>query len=385
MIFSIFNDPNRATGPTRDKQKDAKLINTDFIFIVIGCCPLISINKFKKCIPFLFSVIIDILIFYITLMPWIQMKNVDEVSFKKEASESCITLTNLAFRIWMHKSGFALTSVSLKVQKLRIIISNSSENIKKKLLIIFTINSFFNLGFVPLCVINVYHDKEDARNYLRIFYLEHSGVFVSYLYFSFLYILLVWFITALPSMFCIYFYFVCYQLKKSVVSFMELASQGNEIPFENIPMKYTAVYQTFMKVNKALETPMLIICIQISMCFYYGLYITLFDTDFNEHFIPTAVLVLLNSAMNFILLCSFASSVTKSYATMKFSVHRLLLRGSTEELLSLALKVSKSPPMQFTLLDSMALDKSLIICAFGTLLTYGIMIATLGKTRVQCA
>ena len=126
--------------------------------------------------------------------------------------------------------------------------------------------------------------------------------------------------------------------------------------------------------------PLLIICIQILLCLFSGLYVSLFNSEALVGFSLQIALFILGNSVNFVLICFFSASVNRCNDMMKRTVHKILLEDNGPVILTLASIMNKSASLRITVLDSIDIDRNLALCAFGTLLTYGIMIATLGRT-----
>lgn len=356
-----------------------------FIFTLQGCSRKLRFKKCSACFKSVFSLVVDILLVYLATIPWVTMETLSELSLKTEATALCIAMSNLAFRIWYHKHGKTLISLSRKVQKLRIFIANERKNSSKNnITLIFILSSLLSLSTVPFNTMAIVeNDEYERRKLLSEFYLPQDNLIISYVFIGCLDFYTVWFIYALPSVFTIYLYFISSEMREVLRSFTEVCRKDGAFFERDIFLKYDALSKTFAKTSKLIQQPLFIICIQIIMCLFSGLYITLFSAEVLEGFGAQIALFLLGNSVNFILICYFSASVSKRYDVMKRTVHRILLEDNKPVMLILASMINKESPIRFTVLDSIVVDKNLALCTFGTLLTYGIMIATLGRTATM--
>lgn len=361
------------------------IFKISFIFTLQGCSQKVRFNKCSICFKSVLSLLVDILLVYLATIPWVKMETLSEMSLKKEATALCMIMSNLAFRIWYHKHGKTLISLSRKVQKLRIFIDNERKNSSKNnITLIFILSSLLSLSTVPFnTMATVENDEYEKRKLLSYFYLPQDNLIISYVFIGCLDLYIVWFIIALPFVFTIYFYFISSEMREVLRTFTEVCRKDEAFFEKEIVLKYDALSKTFKKTSKLIQQPLFIICIQILMCLFSGLYITLFSAEVLEGFVPQIALCLLGNSVNFILICYFSASVSKRYYVMKRTVHRILLEDNTPVMLILASMINKESPIRFTVLDSIVVDKNLALCTFGTLLTYGIMIATLGRTATM--
>lgn len=196
-----------------------------------------------------------------------------------------------------------------------------------------------------------------------------------------LYTELVWFVTALPSIFVIYVYFTSSLFVAYLKQFTKTLSRETlERNPKRILLKYDGITQTMVKMDSILCILLLLICCHILFDCFYSIYISLYDVNsFSDKLFQTFFVLTWNFAV-FCALCTSVSNISEHYELMRSNFHELLMKKRHFENLSFALKLCEDDIIGFTILDSICINKSLIFKAFGTMLTYGIMVATLGRT-----
>lgn len=372
------------TGDEQSVPIKRDIFQISFIFTLQGCSSKIRFNKCSTCLKSVLSLVVDVLLVYLVTIPWVKIETLSELSLKKEATGSCLLISNIAFRIWYHIHGKILISISRKVQKLKIWIANDRKSSNKRnITLIFILICLLSLSSVPFNTMETCGNENEKRRLLNYFYLPQDNLLVTYIFLACLDFYTVWFITALPCVFTIYFCFICSEMKQVLRNFIEASRKDEAFFAEDIFLKYNALSRTFRKTNKQIQLPLFIIYIQILMCLFSGLYVTLFNAEAMEGFAVQIALFILCNSVNFILICIFSGTVSRSYDVMKRTVHRIILEEDNPAMLILASMINEASPIRFTVLDSIVIDKNLALCAFGTLLTYGIMIATLGRTAAM--
>lgn len=332
------------------------------------------------CLISIFSAVNDIFLIYIIVVPWTKLSNFPELEFKKIAAENCIQLCALAFRILIHCRGTAILSIPRLVEKLDLLTeSNLQRKIKRKVKIVFAVHfTYFSMLHME-CVYR-------TNNLERIFICKQFNIPTedpkwALLFIILLYTELVWFVTALPSIFVIYVYFISSLFVASLKKFTNTLSRETlERNPKRILLKYDGITQTVVKMNSILRILLLLMCCHILFNCFYSIYISLYDVNsFSDKLFQTFFVMTWNFAV-LSMLCTSASSISEHYEVMRSDFHELLMKKKHFENLSFALKLCEDDIIGFTILDSICINKSLIFKAFGTMLTYGIMVATLGRT-----
>lgn len=351
-----------------------------WIFAIHSSSSNIGFHTPKMCLASIFSIANDIFLIYIITVPWTKLGNFPELEFKKIAAENCIQLCALAFRILIHCRGTAILNIPRFVEKLDLLADrNLQRKFKRKIKVAFAVHFiYFSMLYVE-CV-------NRTNNLERIFICKQFNIPTdnpkwALLFVALLYTELVWFVTALPSIFVTYVYFISSLFVASLKQFTKTLNQEtlgtNPIRFL---LKYDSISQTVVKMNSVLRILLLLICCHILFNCFYSIYISLYDTNsFSDKLFQTFIVLTWNFAV-FCLLCTSASNISENYGVMRSNFHELLMKKKRFENLSLALKLCEDDIIGFTILDSICINKSLIVKGFGTMLTYGIMVATLGRT-----
>lgn len=107
----------------------------------------------------------------------------------------------------------------------------------------------------------------------------------------------------------------------------------------------------------------------------------MFDEERVPEKAPQAILVVVGSFWAFSLIGISSSNLSIAYEAMRNKLHALLLKRKSLRKLALILRAFEEDSVGFVILDSISVNRCLVLNAFGTMITYGIMIANLGRTR----
>lgn len=352
-------------------RKCFSLVNS--MFIMHCCCLEISFRNIAKSVISLFSILCDVGVMSVVLIS--VMKQM--FGIKRAIAEASIQFCAFSCRLWIHKNGNVLLKVVQMIDDLKLIKNKDIQNIRKKLRIVIVLNTLV-LGLLTItCVLSLnYIQKVFTAQFYHI-YID-DPIWINFSAFL-IYIHLVYHITAMPSLNFINFYFICLLIVKSLKNMeLKLQQESTEIS-EEILLMYSCLTDTIFKVNEYLHTPLLISTVQNLLNSFYTIYITIFDVNTHNDTAPQSVIVLFFSFLTFNLICVSASNVSNAYENMRNKLHELLRKNKKYENMSLILKLCEEDKIEFLLMSSISINKSLVLKAFGTMITYGIMVATLGK------
>lgn len=172
----------------------------------------------------------------------------------------------------------------------------------------------------------------------------------------------------------LYFTFVCLVLKGAFSGLGEITC-GDVTERNHLVNTYNELVDVAKSVNETFHPAILATLVE---CL-----IQVFNQSFNLYFMRSVSLV--HSAykflqaiycyIRFMLICASASSATGAALNAKYRIHKF----SGAKWVRAVPKLSKYYPA-FTLLDSIIIDRSLVLTASGILLTYGVMIATFSES-----
>ena len=116
---------------------------------------------------------------------------------------------------------------------------------------------------------------------------------------------------------------------------------------------------------------------------FYNTYNIFVDKSMTGMEILYRILKIILCLVRFAAVCIFASSASKAGSEFKRIMYDLDVKTDERgKLLTLLMKINDQF-VEFKLLDSLKLDKNLIFAAFGSLVTYGIIIATFNVNQKQ--
>lgn len=191
------------------------------------------------------------------------------------------------------------------------------------------------------------------------------------------YISLVMDVWAKPTPFIIiYFCCFCFAFKKIILGLKEKFSKMDFMKFDNMDQAYNDILTLNSKFNKIFHNMLLVVFVILSGRLFCSTYYLVFIKPFMTSHIIYALLNIFNYFSRLILICTFASSVSKAASEFRNFMHDIPVKERESwKYLRLIIKMNENF-VGFKLLDSVILDKSLIVVTTGSLITYGIMIAT---------
>lgn len=178
---------------------------------------------------------------------------------------------------------------------------------------------------------------------------------------------------------CIPVYFCCFccAFKNIILEVKEKNSKELLVNVGVINEEYKRILILNTAINKAFHNMLLITFMILSGKLLYYTY----NVIFNIYFITgmNAIHRILNIVfyfVRFLMICISASSVSTAASELRNSIHDLQIENCDRwQYFRLTMKMNDNF-VGFKLLDSVALDKSLIIVLLGSLISYGVMIAT---------
>ena len=177
--------------------------------------------------------------------------------------------------------------------------------------------------------------------------------------------------------FAVYFCNICLLSKITMREFKNKIIH-NEIGFNFLYKTYNDISVLISDLNQSLHTMILISFTLFAGKIFYGCYVILFakEDEVNSYRFIYLGFTLLISATYFVAMCLFSSSLTNSALELRGVLCDLRINMSrVSKILQFINKVN-SDSIGFKILDTLNIDKSLLLATVGNLLTYGILIAT---------
>lgn len=296
----------------------------------------------------------------------------------KESNKSTIAFVlisglNVILRILFYIKRKTFMSVH---QKLAVFYSSVTEkcdlNFKMNLLVVLLLNDIASMGSsihnYIFHLIPSYNDASDqsiiavpeSQGYSTVvrgisFFLAHWSIFCP---------------TAAASFAC-----VCCILRNIVLKLQSNINSNKSIGSEYIRKAYTDIMHMRMLTNNEFHSVLLIDTVIVLSISFRELFEILFDFDNTSDFILSRVVFMVIAFFRFAAMCYFASGVTNAISNLKLTILQTPLDLSNVENLQFLFYLEEGYTT-YKLISSISLSNSLILTAVGSILTYGILIAT---------
>lgn len=176
-----------------------------------------------------------------------------------------------------------------------------------------------------------------------------------------------------------YFCCICYFLKKCFTEIKKkhryINSKSNNS--DKIFQDYAEIANFVHRTNSKLHTFLLIyVCITVTTLFREMYWLLFSTTSFHSvTFDISCIIKVVYTFSVYTALCTLSSGVKESAADIRNEAQALLMNSNDLNILKYANKVFDQS-LEFALLNSIVIDKNLILSTIGTSMTYGILIAT---------
>lgn len=333
----------------------------------------ISFKTPMKILSSLLSLLLDAYFVYYMISAWLDIKGFHEVTLKRVGSATCIYFCVVSFRVWFHIKGKDLITVITTISNIYpTCLKYTKVDVKKGIYLyiiqtvyvaLLTFVCFYNTNFIgKVGIVKTAFGIKSGDNWLLNFLV------------TLFYINIIWFSVILPSVFSIYFCMICSLFKQILKSF----TKRLEIEFKKdikVTLRlYSVLTDSVFLMSDILNTPSVIICALMVFNSFYAIYRSMYDGA------PQAILIVVGSFWSFSLIGISSSNVYASYEAMREKFHALLVKRKNLRKLALILRTFEEDSVGFVILDSIAVNRWLVISTFGTIMTYTIMIANLGRT-----
>lgn len=295
------------------------------------------------------------------------------IFFKGKITKSAVTLSMTYCLEWIlrviiyskRKKLYHLTKKMNKVSSS--VLPPDNIDVKWPLSVVFIVNDLITITSILLYFIT---------DNIRIYSYRESSFFTLPASFStyFFYINITiqeW--SAMSFVVPIYFCSFCYILKKMLQNLKKKIIHSRNADLNVLYNAYAEHYRLILSLDQTFRFILLFTFIITLYKLFYHLYLLFTGLISPTPYRLWSVMV---TFTRFTLMCTFASSVTKSASELKDLLCDLSVPPEMRWVNVRFMIKMKETFVGFRLLDNIIIDRDLILSAIGTLLTYGIMIAT---------
>lgn len=172
-----------------------------------------------------------------------------------------------------------------------------------------------------------------------------------------------------------YFCGICYVLKHILINFKEKLIIRWNVNLSSLSIEYNRIMRIISLVNKIMHNMLATSIFILIVWVFYASYIVLFMNPDSLPKCISIIMLLVVAFIQFSSACIFGSSVIEAVNDVNDAILDLPLRIIQNESLNLLLKANRKFD-GFTLFGRIVIDKILILSTLGSLLSYGILIAT---------
>lgn len=291
-------------------------------------------------------------------------------------------LLEVFLRILLHVNRGKL--IALTNQMLKIYYSQTCRSLLSFKYTIFIILIFND--FIVIMVSLKYNSRDKDDKYFTLFDLEvfdHKGDSYYFRYLPHPYSKPAFFMSLTIAMwsfmtnfFPIYFCSFCFILRKILQEFKKKVVDINRIDLHYFHHTYRDIFNLVSSLNQTLHTMILITFIVLFGKIFHSCYAIMFYSQTSSSKFVYFIIQLVHSSVCFAAMCLFSSAITNSAQELKQTANDVAINSSRKTEIVLLINKLNTDIIGFKLLDSLLIDKSLILAAIGNLLTYGILIAT---------
>lgn len=350
-------------------------------FLLHFCSYNVNFSSVRSLFMFIISLACDAYIIIIIIRPWFIIDTTNVKNVKVHVFRSFCFLCGLMFRFLLHKKGHKLEHVVHQISKIHsVVCSHKRLYFRNKIVFALVLSIIYNLSLSAFLYFFIIDQPNGSTySYPEIFFIRLESTVIKTVISSVIFSLLYWFVFSIPVVLCIYFHFVCYVLTQTLKNCIYSIEKKKSDTIRSLLMKKD-IFDMLSKVIQKLHALLLYLSAFTVTLSFFTLYQALFDPVYNMNVFFPALFSLIGNFSSFIVICFSSSSVTNSYTSLRHACQRLLLQNYKDEDIVLILIICKKKHLGFTLLDSVTIDKSLAADVLGTMLTYGIIIATMWQT-----
>lgn len=327
------------------------------------------------------SIIFDALLLVSSQDAFLKLYASNSETIKKYGPFLAANLTALSTRIWLYLHRRKLTDLQRKAVK--IFATTAPEKIlklKPKLVHILVGCDVIAIFITIVHVLEV-RKHENFQNIVdEFFHGRIPSPLSNWLFYICLFLNNWSFIPVVHVI--VFYYFICFVLKESLKEYCKIIKHYIIRENNNLLEIHNDITDVVTSVNKLLHTPLILISIYMFLGTFYTVFNFAFFIPENKFEVIRKVLMLIWFDSFYMLACYSASMVSAAALEVKDLVHSLQNRHRKySKILCLVLKVDDA--VDFTLLDSITISNRMVLDIFGSIFTYGIMLATFDATQVH--
>lgn len=333
-----------------------------------------------KLISFTMTIFVDIQILYDVIKKIFFTHNEDSHLSKIAYTVAVMHLCSLILRFWLYTRRNQMNVIVKKIVKVYKLLSCKKFSIEHTLLFSLVVNDLFAL--LNLCIyiygkiMNIHVLQEEISNYFFECIPTSYGI---WLYFAMM-VIMEFCLHNIPPLICIYFFFVTRILKKLLKRYEDMLSSCKESDFDHYLFLHNKITEIIITVMKFLQTPLLLSFLYLLGCAFYSIFTLLLTQVSNSFQTWFHILRFFWSVFYFSLLCQSSSSIITAAVNIKNLIHELPTDDNDIAKLSLVLKVHRDF-VGIKMLDSIVINKSLVLEVFGMMLIYGLIFSTFNITK----
>lgn len=321
-------------------------------------------------------------IYFIIRMAWVLYHYYDQNFLKLKCSFLIFTIVGVMIRLSICKNMNNYVTIAEKVVLIYHVTSPKNVlNFRHKIALLILINAIWTIACTSfhVCFILdhttlrdwfVTHLLYDAENDMMILAGISTLIFIRY-----------WTIIAIPFLICIYFYIICYILKKCLVELEKCIVKSPAFDYERIFFIHNEITSIIFKISKLLEVSLHLSAAFIIFMAFFSFYAFSF-TQSNSKYLTLFYLSLFCWGISGLLLICFASSsLHRIHEEIKRIVYKLLCKPTLENI-AFVLKIQDNS-FGFALVDSIQIDKKLPLTVLVSFVTYGIIVATWSEISMK--
>lgn len=190
-----------------------------------------------------------------------------------------------------------------------------------------------------------------------------------------------WTIIAVPFLICIYFYCICYILKECLTELENYIVKSPVFDYKRIFFIHNEITGILLKISKLLEVALHLIAALIIFMAFFSFYAFSFTSSKNKYIELFYLSLFFWGISGLLLICFASSSLHRVSEEIKRTMYRLLTKPTLQKI-AFVLKIQDNS-FGFTLMDSIKIDKKLLLTVLCSFVTYGIIVATWSEINMK--
>lgn len=174
----------------------------------------------------------------------------------------------------------------------------------------------------------------------------------------------------------IYYCCFCLILKITLHGFKYKLQKVSNIDFDTLDQTCVEIINLTSDINESFHDILLLVFIMLFLNIFNNVYTILIQSSSTGIALVYRIWNTLIHFTRFVIICLFASSTSKAGFELKRSIYNHVSETSERWKCFLLVKKISESFVEFKFLDSLVLDKNFILASIGSIVTYGIIIAT---------